>query len=157
MVWGGIQGTLLRTTLGNVANNGVSAFSTTYVKVSDLGSFTKAETNSVVEVVFEGRIGAATLSGTGAAFELRVDNNPPSLGRARATLRSTDTGFSGIQVSITGIFTGLSTGTHTISMWVRTSSGTGTDATVDPGGFGNDHIIDLENHPENKSGRSCFD
>jgi len=69
-----------------------------------------------------------------------VDGNAPSLGRARAVLRSSEVGYSGVPVSITGIFTGLSNGTHTLSMWVKTSNGSGTDGTVDPGCFGDDHI-----------------
>lgn len=145
VAWDKPAGVRLRTTLINVTCAGASTFSATaYTKIGDLGTFTKSEANSIAEVTFEGRIGAASMTGTGAHFELRVDGNAPSLGRARAVLRSAEAGYSGVPVSITGVFTGLAAGNHTVSMWVKASNGTGTDATVDPGCFSDDHVIVFE-------------
>lgn len=81
------------------------------------------------------------MTGTGAYFELRVDDNASTNGRARANIKASETGGAGVPISMTGIFTGLSAGSHTISIWVRTSTGTGTVAVVNPGCWTADHVI----------------
>jgi hypothetical protein len=141
--WGDAPGSLVRVTQINVSCSSVASFSSTYVKIADLGTFTKAEANSTMHVTYEGRVTANTITGTGAHFELRVDDAAPSTGRARANLRASEAGGSGIPVSITGIFTGLSTGSHTVSMWVKGST-SGTTAMVDPGCWTDDHVIAKE-------------
>jgi hypothetical protein len=138
--WSGVPGALIRVSQINVSCASVASFSSTFVKISDLGTFTKAEANSTMHVTYEGRVTANTISGTGAHFELRVDDNPVSVGRARVNMRTSDAGGSGIPVAFTGIFTGLSAGSHTVSMWVKGVS-SGTTAMVDPGCWTDDHII----------------
>lgn len=144
VVWDRPYGVRLRTSVINVPNDGISTYSTTYVKVADLGTFSKMESGSFSEVTFNGRIAVASMTGTGAHFELRVDGSPPAMGRARALIRNREAGYDGVPVSITGIFTGLAAGSHTVSMWVKSTTGTGTSAAVDPGSFGDDHIVVAE-------------
>jgi hypothetical protein len=141
--WGGAPGSLVRVSQINVTCSSLASFSSTYVKIADLGTFTKVEATSTVHVTYEGRITANTISGTGAHFELRVDDAPVAVGRARANIRLSEAGASGIPVSITGIFTGLGTGSHTVSMWIKGST-SGTTAMVDPGCWTDDHVIAKE-------------
>lgn len=125
------------------------AIGPTYVKLSDLATFTVQSPDSSVEMTFNGRISVGSFaSGTGAVFELRVDDTASTTGRARANLRTAEAGGGGRQVSITGFFTGLAAGEHTASMWVRTSTGgAGTQAMVDPGCWATDVLIVDEHLP----------
>ncbi|MGA1842416.1 MAG: hypothetical protein ACMUIU_17505 [bacterium] len=92
-------------------------------------------------LTFNGRIAVVTsLSGTGAVFELRVDDTATN-GRARASFKPSEVGFDGIPVSITGIFTGLGAGSHTVSIWVQAKYGDVVDAMVDPCCWSSDHIV----------------
>lgn len=128
-------------TVLNVNCASVAAFGNTYVKIADIGNFTKLDPGSRLEITFNGRIYAVSVTGTGAKFELRVDDVATSNGRATASYKSAEVGSTGVTVSMTGIFTGLKMGSHTISMWVKTSNGTGTYGGVDPGCWSTDHLI----------------
>ena len=121
----------------------LSSFGGTFAKITDFGTFTKLKPGSAIEVTYNGRIAVTgSLTFLGAHFELRISDTPTSTGWARAAFKSTEIGIDGIPVSITGIFTGLGTGGHTVSMWVRASSGgSGTNAFLDPGCWSSDHII----------------
>ncbi len=120
-----------------------------YIKLVDLATFTVHSSDSIVELTFNGRIFVSNFSsGTGAVFELRVNNATSTEGRARANLRAAEAGGGGRQVSITGFFTGLEAGEHTASMWVRASNtGMGTTAMVDPGCWSTDVLIVKEHVP----------
>jgi hypothetical protein len=140
VVWGYAPGSEIRVTLINVSCSSLSTFSSTYAKIADLGTVTKLDAASKLEITYYGRITANTISGTGAHFELRVDDNATTNGRARANIRTTEAGGNGVPVTISGIFTGYGTGLHTISMWVRGST-SGTVAMVDPGCWADDQVI----------------
>jgi len=120
----------------------VDAINQDYTKLADLGTFETVARGSMVEVTFEGRIFVSSFAaGTGAVFELRVDDAAVP-GRARANLKAAEAGGSGHMAAFSGIWTGLAKGTHTVSMWVRTSSGgSGTDAYVDPGCWSTDKVV----------------
>jgi hypothetical protein len=135
------SGLLLKTTVLSVNCSTLNPFITSYRKITDVGSFTKQESGSTLEITFNGRIYAATMDGTGAVFELRVDDAATTNGRARASLRSSEAGGGGIQASMTGIFTGLGAGSHTVSVWVAGAFNGGTSAYVDPGCWGSDHVV----------------
>jgi hypothetical protein len=134
---------LLRATVLNVNCPSPINIDSTYRKIADIGSFTKLDANSTIEVTFHGRIAVtgSISGGTGASFELRVNNAATTNGRARAVLKSAEVGSGGVSASMTGIFSGLAVGTHTVSMWTKTSSGTGTSAMYDPGCWSSDHIV----------------
>jgi len=123
--------------------------SSDFAKIADIGTFTKHSTGSLVELTFSGRIYMTEYSvqSIGAIFELRVDGNVSSIGRARASLRTSETSFGGVPVSITGMFTELSEGDHTVSMWVRTVLGSGSAAFVNPMNFPTDVLIIKEQLP----------
>lgn len=138
------SGLLLGTTVLDVRCEGKDIFSTDYKKILDVGTFTKLDSDSLVDLTFNGRISIESLTGTGARFELRVDDSATTNGRARANIKSSEAGINGIWVSMKGIFTGLDAGSHTVSIWVQASTGTGTDAYVDPGCWSTDHIVIME-------------
>jgi hypothetical protein len=140
VAWGYTPGSEIKVSIINVNCSSIASFSSTYVKIADLGTVTKIDATSKLEITFNGRITANTITGTGAHFELRVDNNATTLGRARANIRTSEAGGSGIPVSITGIFTGFGVGSHTISIWVKGST-SGTTAMVDPGCWSDDYVI----------------
>ena len=133
---------LLNTTVLLATCTSLASFSTAYAKILDVGSFFKTDSVSSVEITFNGRIAVVgSVSGSGAYFELRVDNAATTKGRARASFKSAEVGSDGVLASITGIFPGLNSGNHTVSIWVRTSQGTGTSAMVDPGCWSSDHVV----------------
>jgi hypothetical protein len=124
--------------VNNCPSTGVS-YSTIFTKVADIGAFTKSLANSTIEITFNGRTYATYSFGlAGAIFELRVDNIPTSNGRARASYR--ESGVP-IQTTISGIFTGLAAGPHTVSMWIQGVGGGGMDAQLDPGCWAADHVV----------------
>ena len=131
----------IRHTVLNVSCTSAANFGSTYTKITDIGAFTAASADSVVEVTYHGRVAVDTLIGaTGSVFELRVDNVPSPVGRARAHINTV--GGGGEHVSFTGIFPNLAAGDHTVSIWVRTSTGnTGTGGRVDPGCWSSDVVI----------------
>jgi hypothetical protein len=122
----------------NCSGSGV-AYSTAFTKVADIGSFTKQVANSTIELTFDGRTYSTFSFGVaGAIFELRVDNAATSNGRARASYRESSVA---VQTSITGVFTGLAAGNHTVSMWVQGVGGGGTGAQLDQGCWSTDHVV----------------
>ncbi len=144
----GLTGAGLAKTTVLVVNFSGSAvsYSTAYTKVADIGTFTKLLANSTIEVTFNGRtyVSAMSFGSSGAVFELRVDGAATSNGRARASYRYSETGTgAGVQTSITGIFTGLAAGAHTVSMWVQAvgAGASGTGAQLDPGSWSTDHVV----------------
>jgi hypothetical protein len=102
-----------------------------WMKMGDMATFTK-QAGATLEITYNGRlsIGPSSIGLGGAKFELRVDGSPTSVGVAQATCYPDE---GRVPVSITGIFRGLSAGSHTVSMWVCANAGTVADATVNPG------------------------
>lgn len=113
----------------------------TWTKISNLGSVSKLDATSRLEITLNGRVNTTSLAGTGAVFELRLDDTATTHGRARASMKSAEAGNDGVQVSMTGIFTGYGAGTHTINLWIYSYYGAGTYGGVDPGCWGSDHIV----------------
>ena len=113
----------------------------TYAKIGDMGTFSKVSPTSTVEVQFNGRLAALIINGTGVVFELRVDDTATANGRARSLVKASESGVDGIQSSITGIFTNLLSGTHTVSLWANGTNGTASSAFWDPGCWSSDHVV----------------
>ena len=136
-------GLLLRTTVLNVNCASQSSVGTSYTKIMDVGTFSKTDSGSDIEITYNGRLRVNAFGGgaTGASFELRVDNAATTNGRARANLRVNEAGSDGVPVSMMGVFTGLGTGTRTVSIWAMVWYGTGTTVGVDPGCYATDHIV----------------
>ncbi len=141
VTWGYAPGTEIKIAVINVTGTSSISITSTYAKQATLGTFSKLRADSRLEITFHGRIFVETLTGNAAYFELRVDDNPTTLG-GRTLIKSSEAGGSdGIPVSMTAIFTGLGAGTRTISIWIKTASGTGTTAMVNPGNYSSDHLI----------------
>lgn len=140
----GVKYTVLYVTCSSVAS-----FTSEYTKIKDFGTFQVSSPDSVVEVTFYGRVSAETLTDTsGAVFEVRVDNLPTTMGWARASIHAGEYGFSGDPVSMSGVFTGLSSGSHTVSIWVQAGNdGSGTAGRIDPGCWYTNHIVVRETLP----------
>ena len=144
--WDYAPGSLIKYSFlnANCPGGATHNFTNTFSKISNIGTISKADATSKLEVTYYGRIFVATFNeSTGAYFELRVNDNPTTNGRANVNLRASEAGGYGIPASFTGVFTGLSAGIHTISMWVRAvgSTGTGTLASYNPGCWQGDYVI----------------
>jgi len=112
----------------------LNSITTTYQKVADLGTFTKQSTASTITVNFNGRLSVDSMTGsTGVRFQMRINNLESTEGGATAIVRAGEEGSSGIHASITGIWKNRPAGNYTVSIWARTSAGTGTNARIDPG------------------------
>jgi hypothetical protein len=106
---------------------------------SNLGSFTKINGATKVEVTLQTFLSVGTLTGAnGIYYELRVDDIATSNGKAEAVLNTTGV-YS--NVAMTGLFTGLSAGTHTISLWAKTNAGTATNVMYDSGCWGSSNVM----------------
>jgi len=111
----------------------------TFVKIGDMGTFTKAEEQTDIELNYSGRVKSDGWSGsTGVYFELRIDDQPPSDGRALAVNGQENVSAN---VTIIGVYSGLATGSHTASMWARTYWGSVTQACFEPGCWNADQLL----------------
>jgi len=110
----------------------------TFINIGTLYTFTKTEDDSVVEVQFDGYLKAVITAGSGAAFQIRIDDNPAS---SLIYMPIKGTGTLEAYRSQSLIFPSLNTGTHTVSMWARCVSGTCSSVTVNSGGWGGSLLI----------------
>jgi hypothetical protein len=76
-----------------------------------------------------------------------VDDTPTAFGVARDCINPEGEINTDIHTSISGIFTDLSPGTHTASMWISGGFGGGESAIVNPGGWDADHLVIKEYVP----------
>jgi hypothetical protein len=121
-------------------------FTETPTKVRDVGSFNVSDPSSIVELDFNGRLGAATINGSGAVFELRVDDLPVAIGRAKVPVKLQEASvfLDDVPASMTAFFTGLAPGSHTASLWVTGMHGGGDGAGSNRGGWDTDHLVVFE-------------
>lgn len=106
---------------------------TTFQKITDIATFTKTADETLVRLDLAGRVRIDNGSGgTGAIFELRIDDTATTLGEANMLVRPDDYGTH-VQHPLFGVFTGLPAGAHTVSIWVRVNGGTANNAYFDPG------------------------
>jgi hypothetical protein len=150
VVWGSISNagvltspSMLASSISVSMKQVTSVSANMWTKVGDIGTFTKTWAGSVLEVTYSGRLGLNSWGSgaTGADFELRVDNVAVPSGRARATIVPSDSTSYGAPGPMTGIFTGLSTGSHTVSVWVYPYGGSGNYPTVNPGAYAGAHLV----------------
>jgi hypothetical protein len=135
----------------SVQSVNAASFSYTFTKLNgDLARFDVISPSSVVELVINSRLSVGTFCQDRGAvyFELRVDDAASTHGIARTyVLYEEATKY--VPTSITGIFTNLSSGPHNVSMWVKCVDGPGSGslATVNPGGYDADHLVVKEYLP----------
>ena len=103
-----------------------------YQKVGDLGSFTKSKGRSTIRLEYATSFHVDSLDdgATAVVFDLRIDNEPTSLGQAGLLLKQSGPDIPG---TITGYYPGLAAGSHVVSIWAKAINGTATEAFVDPG------------------------
>jgi hypothetical protein len=107
-------------------------------KVADFLTFTKSGADSTIEVTMSGRAsGGGTSGSTGLLFQIRVDNNPPTVGNDAAILDTPSLQF----ITTFAVFQGLAAGTHTVSVFCRTQGGSSTNVSLDVGNLGGRVIV----------------
>lgn len=105
-------------TLPNVTN--------AFQKIADMGTFTKNSVPTLIKLTVQTNLSVDSIfSAPGVIYELRVDDKPTTLGNATAFIKTQSNSFP---VTITGMFSALSTGSHTISLWTKTVNGTAKNA-----------------------------
>lgn len=106
----------------------------TFTKLMDIATVTKTHDHTLLRLDLANRLHVGSMTATGVIFEMRIDDQPTTLGAANALLRSTDVATP-IQHPFFGVFPDVPAGTHTVSVWVRTNSVGSTASTVmvDPG------------------------
>jgi len=139
---------MLAVTVYDVESGSIANVNSTWTKLADLATFTVNSNDSLVELTFNGRVFIADFAepSSVAYFEMRVDGAASTIGTARASLSDLEEGQS-VLVSFTGMFSGLSEGFHTASMWVRTASSTAFLAAVNPHNYESDVLIVKEHLP----------
>jgi hypothetical protein len=113
----------------------LNAVTSTMTKIDDMGTFTKHDDNTLVELAVQTVLNVASFgTATGVVFELRVDNTATTFGVSSILLRDPGTMTP---VTLVGIFENLPAGVHTVSLWARGAGGTGTatNASWDSGCF----------------------
>jgi len=114
----------------------LASVTTSYQKIGDLGTFAKSLAGTFVELNWQSSIlvNAFADGATSVVYELRVDDAATTIGNSTAMFRSTQ-GGNYLPINITGIFNGLTAGSHTVSVWVKTTYGSASGAYYDPGCF----------------------
>jgi hypothetical protein len=107
-------------------------------KVADFTTFTKSAADSTIEVTVSGRAtGGATSGSTGLLFQIRVDNNPATVGNEAGIFDTIATQF----ITMFSVFSGLAAGSHTVSVFCRTQGGGPTNVFLDAGTLGGRVIV----------------
>lgn len=146
-----------RLTLLDVPNKSTEpdTFGVEPVKIADIGTFEVANPESLVEVTHQGRLLVESITNAnGVFFELRVDDETgialsPAQPSGIALVRSDETNQYVVS-NFSGYWENLSAGSHTVSIWVRTSTGAmaqGNNALLDPGGWPTNLVIVKEYLP----------
>ena len=127
-----------RYTQSSSLNISLKNVGTSFVSLGNFVTFTKQAASSNVEVMLNSRVRGGIFAGaSGVLFQVRIDGATANYDNEAAITASNTSDF----VSINAIFTGLSAGTHTVSIWARTGSGTSNGVFLDPGGWGGRIIV----------------
>jgi hypothetical protein len=97
----------------------------TFKKIADMGSFFKNNAATKIKLTLQTNLYVDSVGGSGVIYELRIDDQPTTFGNATASII---VGGNSFPVTITGIYTSLSNASHTVSLWVKTVSGTAKNA-----------------------------
>lgn len=108
---------------------------TTWQSIGPALTVNKGHANSTVEVTVNTSASVATF-GTGAIavqFEIRVDGNASTID-SKAVIRNGANNYD--MISMFAVFNSLSSGNHTVQVYVRSIGGTASGVLLDSGGFG---------------------
>jgi hypothetical protein len=110
----------------------LAGVTTTWQKIANMGTATKIYSDTWFDLTLQTTLYVDVfLTGcTGVEFELRVDDAKTTIGNATALVEKQET-F--VPISINGVFKGLAVGSHTVSLWARSSNGNATGAEYDWG------------------------
>ena len=123
---------------GNLNLSSATASTTASPLATPTMTFAKTYGNTDVMVSIFSRITSGTFIGASTVFfEIYVDGAPSPAGGVHPLVNTSTTGY----VSISSIFSGLSIGTHTVTIVARTDAGTSAGIVVDPGGLGGKVIV----------------
>jgi len=99
--------------------NVVTNHTPTYTKIADLGSFTKDNTGTFVDLYLDGKFTIFNLvSSIAVMYELRIDDGTTTLQDASFVIYN-DQANEQVWSNVMGVFSGLSAGVHTVSLWAR--------------------------------------
>jgi hypothetical protein len=115
---------------------------TTWTELNTGGphSFTKNNDETVIEVLVNSKFGSGTFSGgaSGIRFQVRIDGTISyDFGNDGSIGETNKYEF----LSIFTVFQDLDAGSHTVSIWAMTNSGSSSDVLVDPGGWGGKILV----------------
>ncbi|HJR07813.1 MAG TPA: hypothetical protein VJ842_11170 [Pyrinomonadaceae bacterium] len=124
------------TQFGNINNGSVNVGSawTKLNTTSTTHTFNKVSSSTKIEVIVNSRFRVGTISAAnGVKFQVRIDNTVmPTFGNQGSILTSNTSEF----LSIFTVFSTISAGNHTVSIWAQAPSGSATSVLADPGGWG---------------------
>lgn len=109
--------------------------SNVYQKIATTATFTKLEEDSYIEIDYQTYFSAGFTSATGVIYELRVDDSPTEFGYATFLLQKTNPTLPGV---IHGVFSDLTAGSHTISIWAKSIKGNVSNIVINSGCFSNE-------------------
>lgn len=111
-----------------------------WVKVTDIGAFQTETGSSLVEAAFQGRLFMQAVQGNDVVnYQLRVDDQPAYQGTGQYHLNKKEQNTE-TPAAFSGYWQGLAAGKHTVSLWARTGSPTGSASGV---------TADYQNRPDN--------
>ncbi len=141
------QGSYITTFALNTGQSMVNISITPTQFATALGTFTKNEVNTNIEVILNTHIVVGDLVGAnGVTFELRIDGNAFPNNMGRVIYWQDNNGTYGlntyINVNINAIWTaGIPIGAHQITLWVYANGGSATNAYYNPGNYNNTSLI----------------
>ena len=99
--------------------NVITNHTPTYTKIADLGSFTKDNSGTFVDLYLDGKFTIFNLvSSIAVMYELRIDDGTTTLQDASFVIYN-DQANEQVWSNVMGVFSGLSAGVHTVSLWAR--------------------------------------
>ena len=134
-----------------------SSFHTNYMFVPVLNSVSKTVTNAWtnmyegipiyfsklyddtnMDIIVSSTFYGGSFDGaSGIQFQIRVDDIPYNYGNL-GVIRNTT---SNVFLTLNGIFTNFSAGSHVVSIWAKTNTGSSVDVLIDSGGWGGAMIV----------------
>ncbi len=109
----------------------VTPVPTTYTKVTDVGTLTTRPSARWTRIEYSSTYSAELGGSTAVAFQLRVDDQPSTVGQGTYLVRDEALYFD----DLTGVFKGLTPGAHTISLWAKGINASATRARINSGCF----------------------
>jgi hypothetical protein len=109
-----------------------------FVKMRDLGTFTKASASTVARVVWASHVLSTGATRT-CSFQIRVDGVNAAGSSSSSSFDGTEATVYGttpaVPASVDAAFAGLSAGSHTVSLWARANGVGGNNCTDNDGNF----------------------